>query len=137
MRIMSTGKAIARKLKKELNWLKGWKKANWGRPSVDNRAANLIIGCFYVLKQSTTDLRAWIDRKPHRQHLKNCRRAIRLEDGRRAIEELVELTISGVDARTPSHKWHTGPLDCSCPPRSQAQLETARRGLEAARRHVA
>lgn len=129
---MTNGKAVLSQLRKELTWLNGWKMSHWGRDSVDNRAANLIAACLYLLAQvPTTDLRAWIARKPHRTNLKSYRRAIRRGMGRKAIQELITVTISAVEAFSPRKTWHTGPLDCSAPPRTEAQLEAARKGLRA------
>ena len=125
------GKSVSKQLAKEATFIKNWAKSDWGKEIVENRAANLIVGCFYILSQNPgTDLRGWLKRKPRRVKLKNYVHAIRSDDGRKAVLELIALTQSAVETRSPSKEWNAGPLECSSPKRSEAQVQASTERLK-------
>jgi hypothetical protein len=99
----------------------------------EHEAVNLVTGCFWILRQSpTTDVRAWLARRPHRKALQQPARAIATERGRRAIRELILLTRSEVQA-CQAFRPHVdvGPLPMAepaqCSPERYRQLAAARR----------
>lgn len=109
-----------------------------------NRAVNTVIGCYNIVSRSpTTNIRAWIDRKPHRKALKTASKAIKTKSGRRAIAELIRLTLSELEAsRGFRPDVEVGPLPVREPRQlSEAQVIALRRHndekAESARRRIA
>jgi len=68
-------------------------------PYFHERMEDLVVGCFDLLEYSPTlNMAAWLNRRPRRQALAKPSTAARTSAGRMAIQELVALTISDLEA---------------------------------------
>jgi hypothetical protein len=68
-------------------------------PYFHERMEDLVVGCFDLLEYSPTfDMAAWLKRRPRRLALAEPSTAARTSAGRMAIQELVALTISDLEA---------------------------------------
>lgn len=68
-------------------------------PYFHERMGDLIVGCLDLLEYSPTlDVAAWLKRRPRRQALAEPSTAARTSAGLTAIQELVALTISDLEA---------------------------------------
>lgn len=68
-------------------------------PYFHERMEDLVVGCFDLLEYSPTlDVAAWLTRRTRRQVLAEASTAARTSAGRMAIQELVALTISDLEA---------------------------------------
>ena len=82
-----------RKWAAKLDWIGPTDRAD------QNRAANAVMGCLRIIAASpTTDLRGWLGRKPRREKLRAPADVWRTDAGRRAMRELVVLTVSELEA---------------------------------------
>lgn len=65
----------------------------------DRRVSNIVQGCLSIMAASIScDIRAWMARRPRRRKLLKPRDAAWTKDGRKAIRELLTLTISELEA---------------------------------------
>ena len=86
-------------LKKFARWIQNLPESKRGHEATENRVEDVVCGCFDLLQYSpTTDVAGWIASKPRRKKLDNPAKAVWTQQGRRAILELIELTISEVEA---------------------------------------
>lgn len=68
-------------------------------PYYHERMEDLVVGCFDLLEYSPTlDVVAWLRRRPRRHALAEPSTVARTSAGRMAIQELVALTISDLEA---------------------------------------
>ncbi len=86
-------------LKKLARWIQTLSESKRRHEATENRVEDVVCGCFDLLQYSpTTDVAGWIASKPRRKKLDNPAKAVWTQQGRRAILELIELTISEVEA---------------------------------------
>jgi hypothetical protein len=89
-------------LKKQLRWVEEIKSAT---QEDEYRAVDTVTGCFHIMAQSpTTDIRTWLTRQSRRKKLSDPARAVKSKQGRRAIAELVALTI--LEIKTNASFWN-------------------------------
>jgi hypothetical protein len=68
-------------------------------PGLQERMADTVVGCFDLLEQCPTlNMAAWLKRRPRRAALDEPSTAARTAEGRKAILELIALTISDLEA---------------------------------------
>ncbi len=90
---------VLQALERHVRWVAKLTPRNLGESAARDRAHDVVVWCLdFVELSPTTDLTAWIARRPHRKLLDDPERAVRTVRGRRAILELLELTISEVAA---------------------------------------
>lgn len=101
--------------------------------SFQDRMADTVAGCFDLLEQCPTlNLEAWLKRRPHRAALDEPNTAAHTAEGRKAIRELIALTISDLEASTVFRpEVECGVLPMRAPrPASEAQREALQQGRE-------
>ncbi len=90
---------VVKTLRKLSVWIKNLPRDKHYHERTRNKVEDTVVACFDFLQYApSTDVAAWMERKPRRQQLDNPARAVWFPDGRRAILELIELTISEFEA---------------------------------------
>ena len=85
------------------------KNLEWNRKAEDT--TNAVIGCVQTVNQCGQSLQGWLDRKPDRRRL--LRQLIKgrtTQKGRKVLGELIDYTISVVEARKWVKKFWVGAL---------------------------
>ena len=132
MRVKTT--AVIQTLKSHARWIDGLPgrqlSANIDR---DYRVSNIVEGCLCVMAASAyCDIRQWIAHRPRRKQLKQPIEAVWTRQGRKAIQELLKLTISELEAsRGFRRDVDVGPLPISEPTkRSPSHMNALNKGRD-------
>ncbi len=103
-------------------------------PDDERMAVNLVVGCLAIVCGSpTTDVRAWLARKPERAMLRRPRRAIHSPRGWKAIRELLSLASAVCEADRAFRVPDIGPLPVRESKPKKLSPEQSRRMHEAKR----
>ena len=103
-------------LKKLARWVE---KLDDVKEADEHQAVNAVVGCLRIMAQSpTTHIREWFRRQRGRKKLKTPMVAVRSPEGRRAISELIALTITELEAsQSFRREVEVGPLPVEEPRR--------------------
>jgi hypothetical protein len=124
-------KVLAAGLKRLGRWIEQLKPQDLNREETRNRVEDTVVGCLDLLDYSpTTDMVEWRGRMPRRRRLDDPCRAVLTRDGKRAIDDLIQLTISELlacEAFQPEVYVGVIPVRPPVEP-SAAQLQALQRG---------
>ena len=111
-------KALVAKLKWNREWLQALRDGKRA-PGDSDRAINLLVGCLQTMAQcGRPSLGDWLDRKRERRRtLKDIRNRFRSDAGNRVLRQLVELTVSQVEACSWRKGYWVGALPTGGEPR--------------------
>lgn len=101
-------------------------------PENINKAVNIMVGAFQVLASCGVTAEAWCSRRTERRRvLRNIRERYSEPDGRRVLRQLLETTITALEAATWIKSLPAGALPT--PKEPKAMTEAQRAQLKAAR----
>jgi hypothetical protein len=127
--------AAVQALDRHLRWVQKLTPRMLADEAAQERIHDVVVWCLdFVELSPTTKLAAWLARKPGRRGLYDPCRAARTERGRQAIQELICLTISELEASAPFlPSVEAGLLPGVAPSgaATQRQLEALRLGRQA------
>ena len=126
--------AVIQMLKSHARWIEGL-PAKQQIANVDRncRVSNVVEGSLCIMAASAhCDIRQWIAHRPRRKQLKRPMQAVWTREGRKAIQELLTLTISELEAsRGFRRDVDVGPLPISeSKTLSPAHLEALHKGRD-------
>ena len=137
MRVKTT--TVIQALKSHAHWIERLpEKQRAENIDRDYKVSNIVQGCLCIMASSAyCDIRQWIAHRPRRKQLKRPIQAIWTHDGRKAIRELLELTISELEAsRSFRPNVDVGPLPITEPrKKTKSELTALARGRETQKKH--
>ena len=92
--------SVVRSLKKHAKWCAGLgPDAPYSKP-IAEKYEDIVVGCLDLMDYAVPSdkLDRWIDHKPRRACLRKLKMTIWSQQGRRAVQELIKLTISELEA---------------------------------------
>lgn len=120
-------------LKRLSCWIATLPESKRGHEATENRVEDIVVGCFDLMEYSpTTNLVGWLAHRPRRKQLRNPAKAVWHKSGRKAIQELITLTISELEACLPFQPTVVaGVLPMTMPPaRTKEHLQALNRGRD-------
>jgi hypothetical protein len=132
MRVKTT--TVIQALKSHAGWVDRLpKKPRTENVDRDFKAANIIEGCLAIMAASAhCDIRRWMADRPRRKRLKRSREVVWTREGRKAVRELLALTISELESSRSFRKdVDVGPLPIAEPRKTpDSKLAALARGRE-------
>ncbi|MFH1921702.1 MAG: hypothetical protein ABIP48_17700 [Planctomycetota bacterium] len=113
-------------LKLNLDWLEKQPDRKGLLRDNHDRALNIMVGCFQTLGECNYRAAGWIDRRNgRRRRLENIRECYTTQAGKRALGQLLELTICALEAATWIDTMPVGALPTPKEPKRQTEAQTS------------